>query len=125
VRWGNGVLFYPGVRLPDVGLPAIDGPLSCLRMKAYRRGLQDYEYGWLLKQAGKEKVADDLVRAVIPKALVEAGRKLTKEEGEAAAKAEAAGRSMASAGASDGTPFWSRDVNVWYQMREDLAAALK
>src|SRR5262249_38670263 len=42
-RWGNGVLFYPGARLPDLGLPAIDGPLSCLRMKAYRRGLQDYE----------------------------------------------------------------------------------
>ena len=66
IRWGNGVLIYPGIRLPDVGLPAIDGPVSCLRMKAYRRGLQDYEYGWLLKQAGKEKVADDLVRAVIP-----------------------------------------------------------
>ena len=94
-------------------------------MKAYRRGLQDYEYGWLLKQAGNQKVADDLVRAVIPKALVEAGRKLTAQEAQAAAQAEAAGRSTASKGGSDGTPFWSRDVNVWYQMREDLAAALK
>ncbi len=124
-RWGNGVLFYPGARLSDVGLPNIDGPVSCLRMKAYRRGLQDYEYGWLLKQAGNQKVADDLVRAVIPKALVEAGRKLTAQEAQAAAQAEAAGRSTASKGGSDGTPFWSRDVNVWYQMREDLAAALK
>ena len=123
-RWGNGVLFYSGARLPDVGLPAIDGPVSCLRMKAYRRGLQDYEYCWLLKQAGKEKVADDLVRAVIPKALVEAGKKMTREEGEASAKGEAAGGARAAADGSDGTPFWSRDVNVWYQMRVDLAKAL-
>jgi len=124
-RWGNGVLFYPGVRLPDVGLPAIDGPVSCLRMKAYRRGQQDYEYCWLLKQAGKEKVADDLIKTIIPKALVEAGKKMTKEEGEASARAEAAGHAHAAAGGSDGTPFWSRDVEVWYQMRADLAAALK
>lgn len=121
-RWGNGVLFYPGARLPDVGLPAIDGPLSCLRMKAYRRGLQDYEYCRLLKQAGKEKVADDLIRAVIPKALVEAGRKMTRTEAEADARREAAGGERA--GGDDGTPFWSRDVNVWYQMRKDLAKAL-
>ena len=63
------MLFYPGARLSDEGLPNIDGPLSCLRMKAYRRGLQDYEYGWLLKQAGKESVADEIVKRVIPVAL--------------------------------------------------------
>ena len=41
-------------------------------MKAYRRGLQDYEYGWLLKQAGRQNVADDANKRVIPLALTEA-----------------------------------------------------
>jgi hypothetical protein len=97
-RWGNGVLFYPGARLPDIGLPPIDGPLPSLRLKAYRRGLQDYEYAWLLAQAGKRSVADAIVRRVIPVALTEAK--------------------------TPGVPPWSTDVNDWYRMREELAAAL-
>ena len=27
-RWGNGVMFYSGARLPDIGFPAVDGPLA-------------------------------------------------------------------------------------------------
>jgi hypothetical protein len=43
---GDGVLFYPG-------LPAgITGPLPSVSLKTLRRGLQDYEYLWLLKQRG-------------------------------------------------------------------------
>ncbi|MEN6624626.1 MAG: glycoside hydrolase domain-containing protein [Candidatus Sumerlaeia bacterium] len=54
-RWGNGVLFYPGMRLTMIGARKnIAGPVSSMRMKAYRRGLQDYEYYWLVKT-----VADD------------------------------------------------------------------
>ncbi|NQT52865.1 DUF4091 domain-containing protein [bacterium] len=38
---GDGQIFYPGP----------DGPLSTIRMKCIRDGLEDYEYLWLLKQA--------------------------------------------------------------------------
>jgi hypothetical protein len=98
-RWGNGVLLYPGSRLPDVGLLPIEGPLPSLRMKAYRRGLQDFEYAWLLAQAGKRDVADAIVRRVVPAALAEAR--------------------------NPGEPPWSSDPNDWYRMREELAAALR
>lgn len=97
-RWGNGVLFYPGARLPDIGLPPIDGPLPSLRLKAYRRGLQDYEYAWLLAASGRGDLADAIVRRVVPVALTEAK--------------------------TPGAPPWSTDVNDWYRMREELAAAL-
>ena len=125
-RWGNGVLFYPGARLPDVGLPAIDGPLSCPRMKAYRRGLQDYEYGWLLKQQGKEAVADEIVKKVIPVALTDALGKtgLAAKSGDESQKAEQTGRASTIAPKGKGAPPWSTDVNVWYQLRMDLAAEL-
>jgi hypothetical protein len=97
-RWGNGVLFYPGARLPDIGLPVVDGPLPSLRVKAYRRGLQDYEYAWLLAASGRRDLADAIVRRVVPAALTEAK--------------------------TPGAPPWSTDVNDWYRMREELAAAL-
>ena len=98
-RWGNGVLLYPGARLPDVGLPPIDGPLPSLRMKAYRRGLQDYEYAWLLAKRGRRAEADAIVKRVVPVALTEA--------------------------AVSGEPPWSSDPDDWYRMREELAAALR
>jgi hypothetical protein len=124
-RWGNGVLFYPGAHLPDVGLPAIDGPLSCLRMKAYRRGLQDYEYAWLLRAAGKGAVADELVRKVVPTALTEAtGTTIGVKEGNQSAGAEQRGGPAGGAKPAKFGPPWSENVADWYQMREDLAAAL-
>ncbi len=43
---GDGVLFYPG---RPVG---IAGPLASFPLKSLRRGLQDYEYLWLLRQRG-------------------------------------------------------------------------
>jgi hypothetical protein len=123
-RWGNGVLFYPGARLPDVGLPAIDGPLSSLRMKAYRRGLQDYEYGWLLKQQGKEADADQIIKKIIPVALTEAlgNAGQSAKAGDASQKAEQNGGASGQKGKAG--PSWSTDVNSWYQMRKDLAAEL-
>ena len=122
-RWGNGVLFYSGARLPDIGFPAIDGPLSSLRMKAYRRGLQDYEYCWLLAQKGKRAVADGLIREVIPVALAEAvgaGNRTSVEASEAADRGGQAGRRTASMQ----TPPWRTDVEAWYRMHEELARAL-
>ncbi|MBI3830888.1 MAG: DUF4091 domain-containing protein [Planctomycetes bacterium] len=124
-RWGNGTLFYPGARLPDLGLPAIEGPLSCLRMKAYRRGQQDYEYGWLLKQAGKEAVADAAVKKVLPVALAEAMPAIMNEAaGTDSQSADATGKAKPKVTQKIATPPWSTDVNAWYEMRAALAAEL-
>ena len=126
-RWGNGVLFFPGARLADEGLPNIDGPLSGLRMKAYRRGLLDYEYGWLLKQAGKEEVADKIVKRVIPVAGEEATGIIKDYKG-GRKSAEAEQRGGPNTGAPTAKkvgPAWSTNVDDWYQMRADLAAELE
>jgi hypothetical protein len=56
---GDGVLFYPGT-------PAnLREPLSSFTMKSLRRGLQDYEYLWLLQQKGKP--VDDVVNRLVPR----------------------------------------------------------
>ncbi len=57
---GDGLLYYPGF---DVG---IDGPVASFAVKSLRRGAQDYEYLWLLKQAGKEKETEAIVNSVCP-----------------------------------------------------------
>ena len=122
-RLGNGVLFYSGARLPDIGLPAIDGPVSGLRMKAYRRGLQDYEYCWLLSQKGKGAVADALIRKVIPIALTDA---LTApaSSGAVSEKAEQ-NKAVAATSTGPAKAAWKTDSNDWYRMREALATALE
>lgn len=56
---GDGVLFYPGT---PAGLRE---PLASFTLKSLRRGLQDYEYLWLLQQKGKS--ADDLVSKLTPR----------------------------------------------------------
>jgi hypothetical protein len=72
-RWGNGVLFYPGSRLTEIGAHRnIAGPIPSMRMKAYRRGLQDYEYCWLADQAGHREEVDALLREPIPAAFADA-----------------------------------------------------
>jgi hypothetical protein len=121
-RWGNGVMFYSGARLPDIGFPAMDGPLSSLRMKAYRRGLQDYEYCWLLAQKGKRAIADNAMRKLIPEALTVA---LDRENQVSAEASEAADRGTADRprGRVYG-PSWNPDVDAWYRVREELASAL-
>lgn len=121
-RWGNGVLFYSGARLPDIGFPAVDGPLSSLRMKAYRRGLQDYEYCWLLAQKGKRSIADNAMRKLIPVALTEA---LPQESHASGAMPEAADRrTVRRRQAIVYGPSWNSDVNAWYRIHEELASAL-
>ena len=64
---GNGVLFYPGRRLTDIGHPAVSGPVSSIRMKCLRRGLFDYEYFRLLKDLGGDP--DPLVSGIVRSAL--------------------------------------------------------
>ena len=59
---GDGLLYYPGY---DVG---IEGPVASFALKSLRRGAQDYEYLWLLKQAGREKETEAIVSSVCPSA---------------------------------------------------------
>lgn len=62
----QGVFVYPG-RKVNYDLPIVN-----IRMKQVRRGQTDYEYFWLLKQAGDGALADRLVKSVIRVALSEA-----------------------------------------------------
>ena len=55
----GAVFFYPGV---DVGLPGQCVP--SLRLKDFRRGTQDFEYLYLLRQAGETKLVEEAVGAV-------------------------------------------------------------
>lgn len=64
---GDGLLFYPGrepfFREQDRG---VDGPISSIRMKNLRRGIQDYEYLWLAAQRGRRAEADAIAREAVP-----------------------------------------------------------
>ena len=70
---GDGVLFYPG---QDALFPEEDrnypGPVSSIRMKMYRRGIQDVEYMWLAEQAGKGAEVQLLLADALPDVMWEA-----------------------------------------------------
>jgi hypothetical protein len=70
---GDGTFLYPGkdVLFPDQSR-GLNGPLSSVRAKNWRRGAQDYEYLWLAKQAGLENEIKIIVDNCIPTALWEA-----------------------------------------------------
>ena len=57
---GSGLLIYRGELIGKPG-----HPIPSIRLKAQRRGMQDYEYFWLLREAGKGKLADKLVDSII------------------------------------------------------------
>lgn len=70
---GDGVLFYPGT---DTVFPAeslgVLGPLASLRLKHWRRGLQDFEY--LTLAAAKDPARTQaIVRRMVPRILWEIG----------------------------------------------------
>jgi len=70
---GDGVLFYPGT---DKVYPRnsynIKGPIASLRLKYWRRGIQDVEYLALAKAKNPMKVAW-IISATVPKVLWEYG----------------------------------------------------
>ncbi|MDO6461736.1 DUF4091 domain-containing protein [Granulosicoccaceae sp. 1_MG-2023] len=68
-RFGNGVMVYPGNQLPKIGYPAAPGPLPSIRLKNWRRGLQDADLVALAKQAGHAAAVDELLRRQMPEAL--------------------------------------------------------
>jgi hypothetical protein len=75
-RWGNGVWFYPGSRLTQAGYARnMAGPVASMRLKALRRGLQDAEYAWLLREKGSDAEVRAQLRKLIPRAFGEARAK--------------------------------------------------
>lgn len=58
---GSGQLVYRGAVM------GYGGPVASIRLKAQRRGLQDYEYFWLLAKAGNRDAADRSVNAIVYK----------------------------------------------------------
>ena len=62
----EGVFNYPGKRV------GYNFPIWNIRTKQIRRGQTDFEYFWLLKQAGQGELADQLCKGVIKVALSEA-----------------------------------------------------
>ena len=91
---GNMYLFYPGNKLPQIGLAPVKGPIPSFRIKMVRRGIQDYEY---FRQARRRGLDPDLlVNAIIRKGLGETG----------------------SYGIDPGA--WCRDAEEWYRARDAL-----
>ena len=70
---GDGVLLYPGV---DTRYPAdsygVMGPFASLRLKHWRRGIQDVDYLTLAAAIDPERVAE-IVDEIIPKVMWEYG----------------------------------------------------
>jgi glycosyl hydrolase family 123/FG-GAP repeat protein len=70
---GDGVLFYPGT---DLTFPSdsygVNGPFVSLRLKHWRRGIQDVDYLTMAAEIAPGRVAE-IVSAMIPKILWEYG----------------------------------------------------
>ena len=70
---GDGVLFYPGIdkafASESYGLP---GPIASLRLKHWRRGIQDVDYITMAAKVDPQAVAA-LVQKMVPKVLWENG----------------------------------------------------
>lgn len=66
---GEGIFFYPGAKLNQVGLPPLPGPVPSYRLKMLRRGMEDYEYLWLVAQHMGKKRADAFAERIVRSAL--------------------------------------------------------
>ena len=101
---GDGVLFYPGTdtRFPDESY-GVSGPFASLRLKMWRRGIQDVDYLTLAASVNPTRTAE-IVNEIVPKVLWEYGVE------------------------DPGDPTWvltdiswSTDPDVWEAAREELA----
>jgi len=94
----QGVLFYPGLK---VGVKEV---LPSIRLKEMRRGMQDYEYFWLLKKSGKADLADEIAKGIIHSALSDAATPMGEKY--------------------FGPAKWERDPSSWSSARTRMAQAL-
>ncbi len=70
-RWGNGVMVYPGNQLDKIGFNKSPGPIPSMRLKTWRRGLQDAELYYLAKAIDSD-AADEILHKQLPVALADA-----------------------------------------------------
>ncbi len=102
---GNGVLFYPGT---DVLFPSnsygLPGPIVSLRLKHWRRGVQDVDY-LTLAHAIDPAAVDAIVQKIVPRVMWEVQCYSTKED-----------CSYTYEGAS-----WSSNPDDWEAARAQLA----
>ena len=94
-RFGNGTLVYPGNRLGDIGYARAPGPVPSMRLKAWRRGLQDAEL-YRLARERDAAAADALLLEIVPRAFTDAVE--TGVSGQA----------------------WATDVAAWEDFRDAL-----
>ena len=101
---GDGILFYPGTdTVYKNDSYQIMGPIVSLRLKLWRRGLQDYEY--LAMAEKKDPVAvKSMVQRMVPRTLWEVGVSEPKDP------------SYVHTGIS-----WSVDPDHWEKARRELA----
>ena len=90
-RAGNGVFVYPGYQLDRIGYPKQRGPVPSMRLKSWRRGLQDAELYYLARQQSPA-AADTLMRQQMPSALTD----------------------------GQGLPGWSSDTADWIDFHKKL-----
>ncbi len=67
-RSGNGVMVYPGNQLNKIGFEKSPGPIASMRLKAWRRGLQDAELYFLARERSSVQ-ANALIQKQVPTAL--------------------------------------------------------
>ena len=100
---GDGVLMYPGT---DLVFPAenrgIDGPIASLRMKHWRRGIQDVQYLDLARQVNPA-ATQAIIDRVVPRVMWEIG--VTDESDPSFVNLP---------------PSWSNDPEVWERARAEL-----
>jgi hypothetical protein len=101
---GDGVLFYPGTdrRYPEESY-GLMGPLASLRLKHWRRGIQDVDYLALAAEIDPQRTSE-IVQAMIPQVLWEYG--VTDPEDPTYVLTDIS---------------WSTDPDVWEAARAELA----
>ncbi len=101
---GDGVMFYPGT---DKIYPAesynVPGPIASLRLKYWRRGIQDIDYVTLAAKINPTKT-QEIVNRLVPKAMWEVGVD-----------------NPADPTYRNGPVSWSDDPSVWEAARLELA----
>jgi len=104
---GDGVLLYPGT---DVLYPAdsygVDGPFASLRLKYWRRGIQDVDY-LTMAAAINPTATQNIVNKIVPKVLWEYGVDSTSDP------------TYVHAAIS-----WSNNPDVWEAARAQLAGII-
>jgi hypothetical protein len=103
---GDGVLLYPGtdIRFTEENY-GVEGPFASLRLKQWRRGIQDVDYLTLAEKINPVRTAQ-IVDKMIPVALWEVGCEIYQGECDGWIKTDIS---------------WQTDPNVWEEARAELA----